>query len=100
MAYSGQTPIPVFDARGKPFDVRAAIQNTVECPVKFLSRAPPEMVVDNYCFVVDGDAVPLESLSSGEWWRNTSVTTRFYSVQHNDMRSFRQVSRPMLELSF
>ncbi|KAI6184476.1 Twk-2 [Aphelenchoides bicaudatus] len=78
----GAAPVPIFNTEGVPFDVRSTLASTIECPVKFLARHPPDMVVDNYCFVVDGGSVPVDSITSGQWWKPTSVATRFYCSEN------------------
>uniref|UniRef100_A0A915DVU1 Uncharacterized protein n=1 Tax=Ditylenchus dipsaci TaxID=166011 RepID=A0A915DVU1_9BILA len=93
----GSIPIPVFCVQSKPFDVQSTLEKTVRCPVKYLSRAPPMMVVENYCFVVDGDAVDLDDImqekSGCQWWKNTATTIRYYSSE--TLRTFYQVTMLM-----
>lgn len=74
-----------------PFDVKSTLASTIECPLRFLSKEPPDMVLDNYCFVVDGSSVPVDSITSGEFWKTTSVATRFYCSENRGMRKFKKV---------
>lgn len=84
-------PIPVFNTEGVPFDVKSTLASTIECPIRFLARNPPDMVLDNYCFVVDGDSVPTTSITTGEFWKSTSIATRFYCSENHGMRTFKKV---------
>uniref|UniRef100_A0A1I7YEW5 Uncharacterized protein n=1 Tax=Steinernema glaseri TaxID=37863 RepID=A0A1I7YEW5_9BILA len=90
---AGAVPIPVYCADSKPFDLRSALENTVQCPVRYISKVPPTMVTDNYCFVVDGDIVSLEDITheSATWWKDTSNATKYYSSE-DLMRTFNQIS--------
>ncbi|TMS35356.1 hypothetical protein L596_002776 [Steinernema carpocapsae] len=90
---AGAIPIPVYCADSKPFDLQSALENTVQCPVKYLSKVPPTMVTDNYCFVVDGDIVSLDEITqeSSQWWKDTSTTTKYYSSE-DVLRTFHQIN--------
>ncbi|CAD6191470.1 unnamed protein product [Caenorhabditis auriculariae] len=83
--------IPVFSTDEKPLDGIATLSNAVRCPVKYISKIPPTMVVDNFCFICDGaDVSEEEILSDQKWWKNTSSTTRYYST--DNMITFHQVN--------
>ncbi|CAI4231199.1 unnamed protein product [Auanema sp. JU1783] len=84
-------PIPVFSVDEKPLDGPSTLTNTLRCPVKYISKIPPSMVVDNFCFICDGDEVSEdEILSDQQWWKQTSCSTRFYSSEN--MTTFHQVT--------
>ncbi|KAI6194006.1 hypothetical protein M3Y96_01079200 [Aphelenchoides besseyi] len=83
------SPIPIYNFDGKPFDVNDTL---FECPLKFVAKTPPDQVFENFCFVVDGDSVPEESITSGEFWRPTSIATRFYCSENQQMKKFKKVN--------
>lgn len=41
--------------------------------------------------MVDGDKVPENSITSGQYWKPTSVATRFYCSENRGMRKFKKV---------
>jgi hypothetical protein len=91
VAPGSSVPIPVYCAEPKPFDAQTALKNTVMCPVRYLSKAPPTMVTDNYCFIIDGDIVDFEEINreAADWWRDTSTATRYYCS--DSLKTFHQV---------
>uniref|UniRef100_A0A0M3HPA2 Nicastrin n=1 Tax=Ascaris lumbricoides TaxID=6252 RepID=A0A0M3HPA2_ASCLU len=76
--------VPIFATDSKAFDVRDVLRNTLTCPIKYVSRLPPTMVTESYCFVVDGDVVSMNAINAGseEWWKGTGTAIR-YSMQMN-----------------
>ncbi|PAV56078.1 hypothetical protein WR25_06634 [Diploscapter pachys] len=84
-------PIPVYSVDELPLDGPSTLSSTIKCPVKYISKIPPTMVVDNFCFICDGDQVSLdEILSDQQWWKQTSSSTRFYCSEN--MTTFHQVT--------
>ncbi|PAV90519.1 hypothetical protein WR25_27166 isoform A [Diploscapter pachys] len=84
-------PIPVYSVDELPLDGPSTLSSTIKCPVKYISKIPPTMVVDNFCFICDGDQVSLdEILSDQQWWKQTSSSTRSYCSEN--MTTFHQVT--------
>ncbi|KAK5974300.1 hypothetical protein GCK32_006567, partial [Trichostrongylus colubriformis] len=84
-------PIPVYSVDEKPLDGPSTLTNTLKCPVQYISKIPPSMVSDNFCFICDGDEVSVEEiLSECQWWKQTSSSTRFYSS--DNLTTFHQVT--------
>ncbi|VDM24803.1 unnamed protein product [Toxocara canis] len=88
----GESQVPVFATDSRAFDVRSALRNALTCPVKYISRLPPTMVSENYCFVVDGDAVSMDAINAGseQWWKGTGTTIRYYYSE--ELKKFYQVN--------
>uniref|UniRef100_A0A914DXR1 Uncharacterized protein n=1 Tax=Acrobeloides nanus TaxID=290746 RepID=A0A914DXR1_9BILA len=97
VAPGSSVPIPVYCAEPKPFDAQTALKNTVMCPVRYLSKAPPTMVTDNYCFIIDGDIVDFEEINreATDWWKDTSTATRYYCS--DSLKTFHQVTMLMAQ---
>lgn len=85
----------MYCADSTPFDTKRALANTIQCPVRYLSKAPPNVVTENYCFVVDGDMVEFNSIleDSAQWWKDTGTATRYYST--DCLKTFYQVTMLM-----
>uniref|UniRef100_A0A1I7WRQ6 DDE_Tnp_1_7 domain-containing protein n=1 Tax=Heterorhabditis bacteriophora TaxID=37862 RepID=A0A1I7WRQ6_HETBA len=84
-------PIPVFSVDEQPLDGPSTLTNTLKCPVKYISKMPPTFVVDNFCFICDGDEVSVNNiLTDQQWWKQTSSSTRFYFSEN--MTTFHQVT--------
>uniref|UniRef100_A0A7E4VY81 Uncharacterized protein n=1 Tax=Panagrellus redivivus TaxID=6233 RepID=A0A7E4VY81_PANRE len=87
-----QVPIPVFCVDKNPFDVKRVLINSIKCPVRYLSEAPPTLVTENFCFMINGDIVDIDDIlrESRSWWRDTSKATRYYMT--DCMKAFHQVT--------
>ncbi|WKX97943.1 hypothetical protein Q1695_013556 [Nippostrongylus brasiliensis] len=84
-------PIPVYSVDETPLDGPSTLTNALSCPVQYISKVPPSLVTDNYCFICDGDEVSVEDiLTECQWWKQTSSSTRFYSS--DNMTTFHQVT--------
>ncbi|KAJ1345819.1 hypothetical protein KIN20_000438 [Parelaphostrongylus tenuis] len=84
-------PIPVFSVDEDPLDGPSTLTNALKCPVKYISKIPPTLVTDNYCFICDGDEVSVdEILAECQWWKQTSSSIRFY--YSDNMSTFYQVT--------
>lgn len=82
--------LPVYAVEDKAVKAEGALLNAFSCPIKFISKEPPTMVTENYCFVVDGDAVALSEVTRDiEWWKPTGRPTHYYFTE--DFRTFRRV---------
>ncbi|CAJ0576556.1 unnamed protein product, partial [Mesorhabditis spiculigera] len=83
--------IPVFIRNHPPMDGATTLENTLTCPVKYLCKTNPTMVVDNFCFILDGDAIPVEPLVGDKtFWKETSTTARFFYSE--SLKTFHQVT--------
>ncbi|VDP13542.1 unnamed protein product [Heligmosomoides polygyrus] len=72
-------------------DGPSTLTNTLRCPIQYISKIPPSLVTDNYCFICDGEEVSVEEiLTECQWWKQTSSSTRFYSS--DNMTTFHQVT--------
>ncbi|VDO30616.1 unnamed protein product [Haemonchus placei] len=84
-------PIPVYSVDEQPLDGPSTLTNTLRCPVQYISKVPPSLVSDNFCFICDGDEVSVEDiLTECQWWKQTSSSTRFYSS--DNLTTFHQVN--------
>ncbi|KAE9417676.1 hypothetical protein Angca_004283 [Angiostrongylus cantonensis] len=84
-------PIPIFSVDEEPLDGPSTLTNALKCPVKYISKIPPTLVTDNFCFICDGDEVCVdEILAECQWWKQTSSSIRFY--YSNNMSTFHQVT--------
>uniref|UniRef100_A0A7I4Y3K3 DUF5739 domain-containing protein n=1 Tax=Haemonchus contortus TaxID=6289 RepID=A0A7I4Y3K3_HAECO len=84
-------PIPVYSVDEQPLDGPSTLTNTLRCPVQYISKVPPSLVSDNFCFICDGDEVSVDDiLTECQWWKQTSSSTRFYSS--DNLTTFHQVN--------
>lgn len=84
--------IPIHSLHQKTVQTENVLQNLFDTPESIVShQLPPEVVDDNYCFVVDGETIGSEAMLRDDMhWSHTSRSTQyFYS---NDLRSFYRVN--------
>lgn len=82
--------LPIYAVEDHTVGSEHALQASFNCPTEFISQAPPTLVTENYCFVVDGNAVNEGTLNMDvEWWKPTSHPTHYYYSE--DYKTFRRV---------
>lgn len=59
--------------------------------MNILCESSTKKVMDNYCFVFNGEYVDLDEImgDNSAFWRNTATTTRYYSS--DTLKTFYQV---------
>lgn len=82
--------LPVFAIETKAVKAEGALVSAFACPVQYICKDPPTTVTENYCFVVDGDAVALAEVTRDiEWWKPTGRPTHYYFTE--DYKLFKRV---------
>lgn len=82
---------PVYAVVDKPVEAEDALQHAFTCQAKYLSKIPPMVVTENYCFILDGDQVKTSDLIKEEdkWWKQTGKPVHYY--YSDDCKTFRRV---------
>lgn len=83
--------LPVFSVSMRTVETEQAIENVLQCPDQCLSTEIPQMVTENYCFVVDGDNIQVNDITKNDnWWRPTGKPTKYY--YSDDLKTFQKVN--------
>ena len=82
--------LPVYSHDAEPVQPEDALLKALSCPPPLLAHQPPTMVTENYCFVIDANAVSFNQLLNEEMWRPTSSPVRYYFSE--DLKSFQRVN--------
>lgn len=83
--------LPVFSVSMRTVETEEAMQSVLQCPEQCLSAEIPQMVTENYCFVVDGDNVKVNDITKDDnWWRPTGKPTKYYFS--DDLKTFQRVN--------
>lgn len=84
--------LPVFSIHQNTVQTENALEHLVNAPESLLIKvAPPTVVDDNYCFIVDASCVGMKDIMKDEqFWRHTSRPVQYYYSA--DLRSFLKVS--------
>ncbi|VDK56696.1 unnamed protein product [Gongylonema pulchrum] len=67
------------------------MRSALNCPVKYITKEPPLLALENYCFVIDGDKVDVDRITENSvgWWKPTGSNIRYYCTEQ--MKTFYQV---------
>lgn len=84
--------LPIHSVHHDTVQTETALENLMNAPESMLTTSiPPTLVGDNYCFVVDGNAVRMgDIMGDDQWWRHTSRPTKYYYSE--DMKKFQKVN--------
>lgn len=82
--------LPVYSVERKAVDSAKALASALGCPDTRLSAEIPQMVTDNFCFVLDGNRVRISDITAGDqFWRPTGHASKYYYSE--DLKSFHKV---------
>lgn len=83
---------PVHSVHHQTVKTETAVLSLLSTADALLSnRLPPFVVNDNYCFVVDAAAIPMDAIAGDDkYWRHTSRPTKYY--YSDDLKHFQKVN--------
>ncbi|VDN01351.1 unnamed protein product [Thelazia callipaeda] len=81
----------VFSVEKSALDADQTMRNVLNCPVEYISKDPPMIALQNYCFVISSNGVDVDKImkNSRWWWKQTSSNTRYY--YSTEMKTFYRV---------